>query len=173
MSLTRTLTGAFGVTALAAIGLTTFLPCPSRADDENATIGDVLIDGVAATPAKAGETTRITFSVENAGSDRVIITGVRWPSGEPARVMGFLGSSHGAVIGALPVGPGEVVRLDGRTAWIEVGPLKSDLVPGSVVQARLVLGRSEAPLPIHVSRAVQNDAAADTTATVESKRWWC
>lgn len=124
---------------------------PALSDDESATAGDIQIEGVAATPAKAGETTRITFTVENGGTERAAITGLRLPSGEPSRVLGFLGTSHSAPIGAIPIGPGERYRLDGRTAWIDVGPLKSDLKAGAVIDGKLVLGRFEAPISIHVT----------------------
>ena len=126
-------------------------PAPVLADDESATVGELQVEGVAATPAKAGETTRITFTIENNGTERAMITGLRLPSGEPSRVLGFLGTSHSAPIGAIAVGAGERYRLDGRTAWIDVGPLKSDLRPGAAVSAMLVIGRFETPISLHVT----------------------
>lgn len=134
--------------ALLTLGLGTG---PALSDDESATAGDIQIEGVAATPVKAGGTTRITFTVENGGTERAAITGLRLPTGEPSRVLGFLGTSHSAPIGAIPIGPGERYRLDGRTAWIEIGPLKSDLKAGAVVDGTLVLGRFETPISIHVT----------------------
>lgn len=140
--------------ALFAIAATVLLdPRPSRADDESAMIGDVSVENVAATPARAGETSRITFAVENAGLQTVTLTGLRLPSGEPARVMGFLGhAGHTGEIGSVRIGPGETSQLDGKNLWIEIGPLKDGLAPGSVVAARLLLGPYEAPVSIHVSR---------------------
>jgi hypothetical protein len=131
------------------------LACSSHADDETAVIGDVVVEDATASPAKAGGTTRITFSIENTGSDNVTVTGLRLAGAGPSKVIGFLGSSHSARIDGFPVEPGEVIRLDGKTAWIEVGPLASDLAPGTVVTGRLVLGRFEAPLNIHVSAAME------------------
>lgn len=125
--------------------------CPSRADDEAAVIGDVVIEDAEATPAKAGETTKVTFSIENTGGDTIRVTGLRLTVSAPSKVIGFLGTSHSARIDGFPVEAGEVNRLDGKTAWIEVGPLASDLDPGSVVTGKLVLGDFEAPLKIHVS----------------------
>ena len=133
------------------IAWSALLPCPSRADDETAVIGDVLIEEASATPAKAGETTRISLTIENTGTETVRITGLRLAVPGPSKVIGFLGTSHSARIDGFPVEPDEVSRLDSRTAWIEVGPLSSDLVPGSVVTGRLMLGDFEAPLRIHVS----------------------
>lgn len=177
MNLTRTFPAVVGTVSLAAATLLLVSPCPLRADDERATIGEIAVEGVAATSAKAGEATRITFSIENAGAERVTITGVRWPTGEPARVMGFLGSSHSAAISGLTVDAGETLQLDGRSAWVEVGPLKADLAPGSVVQAYLVLARYEAPIPVHVSPATQREAAVEGSsgredASVGLARWW-
>lgn len=126
-------------------------PGPALSDDESATAGDIQVEGVAATPAKAGETTRITFTIENGGSERATVTGLKLPSGEASRVLGFLGTSHSAPIGGIPVGPGERFRLDGRTAWIDVGPLKSDLTAGTVAAATLILGRFETPISVHVT----------------------
>lgn len=174
MNAAKTLTGTLGALALATAAIVTVIPCPSRADDESATIGDVTVAEVAATPAKAGETTRITFSVENGGSEQVTVTGVRWPTGELGRVVGSLGTSHSTAIGGLPVAAGDILHLDGRTAWIEVGPLGADLTPGSVVQARLVLGRFAAPLSVHVSPTPEAAGAVSSgreTASV-GPAWW-
>lgn len=159
MSSAKTFTAAVGTAGLAAAIFLVLLPCPSNADDESATIGDLAVEAVGATPAKAGETTRITFSIENSGADRVTVTGVRWPTGEPSRVVGFLGTSHSTTLGGLPIDAGELVQLDNKTAWVEVGPLKADLAPGAVVLARLVLGRFEAPLSVHVSPQGKSVAA--------------
>jgi hypothetical protein len=143
------------IAGLAAVALVTswafLFACPSQADDEAAVIGDIVVEDAAATPAKAGETTRITFSIENTGSDNVTITGMRLAVPGPSRVIGLLGTSHSARIDGFPLEAGEVSRLDGKTAWIEVGPLASALAPGSVLTGRLVFGRFEAPLNIHVS----------------------
>src|SRR5215207_4765098 len=159
MNSVKILTSTLGFIAFGAATYLRVLSCPSSAHDEGATIGDLVVDEVAATPAKAGETTRITLSVENSGPDRVTITGVRWPTGEPSRVMSFLGSSHSAALGGLPINAGEALRLDCKSAWIKVGPLKANVASGVVVLARLVLGHFEALLPVHVSPASQRDAA--------------
>lgn len=162
------LTGPLIATA-AAIALTTatfllVLPCPGRAHDESATIGDLAVTDVAATAARAGESTKITFSVENTGFEQVTITGVRLPTGERSRVIGFYGTSHSGEIGGFPVGPGETGRLDGRNAWVEVGPLSADLSEGSVITGRLLWGRFEAPLAIHVV-AVPTETRRQTAST--------
>lgn len=151
MSAKTAIGSALGIAAFGGLGFLVLWPCPSSAHDEAAQIGDVAIDQVAAMSARAGETTRVTFSIENSGFERVTITGIRLPTGEPSRVVGFYGTSHSGEIGGLSVAPGETARLDGKNAWIEVGPLKQDLVPDTVVSASLVLGPYEAPLSIHVS----------------------
>ena len=125
-------------------------PCPAKADDEDAVSGDVAISEIAATPARAGETTMVTFSVENLGTDRVLITGLRMPGGEQSRIMGSFGTRHSGEIGALSVNSGAVERLDGRKVWIEVGPLSQNLEPDTAIPARLILGTYESPLTLHV-----------------------
>ena len=137
--------------ALLAAALLGTIVGTALADDRNASSGDIAIEGVAATPAKAGEATRVTFTVENHGSERANVTGLRLATGEPSRVLGFLGTSHSAPIGSIPIGPGERFRLDGRTAWIDVGPLKSDLRVGDVLPAALVVGGFETPVDVHVT----------------------
>ena len=146
------------------------LACPSHADDETAVIGDVLIEDATASPAKAGGTTRITFSIENTGPDNVTVMGLRLAGAGPSKVIGFLGNSHSARIDGLPVETGEVIRLDGKTAWIEVGPLATDLVAGTVVTGRLLLGRFEAPLNIHVS--AQADGAGRPRLSSQTRLGW-
>lgn len=162
MSPASALAGTAAAAAIAVVALLV-MSCSSKAHDENATIGDVRVDQVAATPARAGETTRITLSVENGGAERVVVTGVRLPTGEPSRVVGFYGTSHSGAVGGIPVDPGETARLDGRSAWIEVGPLKTAFSPGSIVAARLVLNAYEAPLSLHV---LTSNAAASPQAGV-------
>ncbi|NBJ09444.1 hypothetical protein [Microvirga arsenatis] len=125
-------------------------PCFARADDEGAVFGDVTVTQVAATPARAGETAIVTFSVDNSGEDRVLITGLRLPDGEPSRIMGSFGQGRTGEIGTLPVRSGATESLDGRKVWIEVGPLARDLEPDTTVPARLVLGSYESPLTLHV-----------------------
>ena len=125
-------------------------PCSAKADDEGGVFGDVAVSEVATTSARAGETTIVTFSVENFGEDRVLITGLRLPDGEPSRIMGSFGQGHTGEIGTLPVRSGATERLDGRKVWIEVGPLTRDLEPDTTVPARLVLGAYDGPLTLHV-----------------------
>ncbi len=139
--------GAFAASLAAYVILQ---PCSARADDEVAVFGDVTVTQVAATPARAGETAIVTFSVENSGEDRVLITGLRLPDGEPSRIMGSFGQGHAGEIGTLPVRSGATESLDGRKVWIEVGPLARDLEPDTTVPARLVLGSYESPLTLHV-----------------------
>ena len=141
---------AVGV-AVATIATYSLLqPCTAKAGDEGTVLGDLAVSEIAATPARAGETTVITFSVENAGSDRVLITGLQMPGEEPGRIVGSLGQGHSGEIGSLPVRPGATETLDGRKVWIEVGPLTRDLEPDTTINARLVLGTYETPLPLHI-----------------------
>lgn len=149
MSIGRTRRSTVAGVAILALAFS-MGPIPSRADDESAAAGDVSIEGVAASPARAGGVTRVTFTIDNRGTEGVSVTGLKLPSGEASWVMGFLGTSHSTSIGALTVRPGEMTRLGARTAWIEVGPLKSDLRAGTVVAASLLLGRFEAPITLHV-----------------------
>lgn len=136
---------------LAATALA-LLPRPSGAHDESATIGELSIDNVAATAARPGEQTKVTFSIENSGPQGIVVMGVRLQTGEPSRVMAFLGhTGHTGEIGSLRVGPGESVSVDGKTVWIEVGPLEQELIAGSRVGARLLLGAYDVPLSIHVA----------------------
>jgi hypothetical protein len=140
---------AVGVAAATIAAYSALQPCPAKAD-EGAVFGDITVTQASATPAQAGETTIVTFTVENSGSDRVLITGLRMPAGEPSRIMGAFGQGQRGEIGALPVRPGGTEALDGGTIWIEVGPLAHDLKPDSTVAASLVLGSYESPLALHV-----------------------
>lgn len=141
---------AAGVAAVTIAAYSILQPCPAQADDEGTMFGDLAVSQITATPARAGETTVITFSVENAGSAYVHITGLRMPGGEPARIMGSFGDGHSGEIGTLPIKPGTAETLDGRKIWIEVGPLTRDLEPDTTVNAHLVLGTYEGSLPLHI-----------------------
>ncbi len=155
-SLASIILGAFTLAAVAT------LSSPGLADDESAVVGEVQVESVAATAARAGETTRITFAIENQGPDPVTITGLRLPSGEPSRVVGFLGTSHSTALSGMRVAPGETLRLGPKSFWIEVGPLKSDLPPGTVLPGSLLLGRFEAPVGVHAIAGGMNDPGATT-----------
>jgi hypothetical protein len=141
----------------AALALT---PCATLADDESAIFGGLRVAEINATPARAGEMTILTFAVENLGIDPVRITGARLPDGAPSRVMGALGSALSGEMHAVRVDPDETERLDGRTAWIEVGPLARDLEAGTVVLGRLLLGDYEAPVAIHVGPSAPSELAS-------------
>jgi hypothetical protein len=141
---------AIGAAAATIAAYSILQPCSAKADDEIGVFGDVTVTQVAATPARAGETTIVTFSVENSGSDRALITGLRLPGGEPSKVMGALGQGQSGEIGVLSIRPGGTEHLDGGKVWIEVGPLAQDLKPDTTVTARLVLGSYESPLTLHV-----------------------
>jgi len=145
-------------------------PCSAKADDEGGVFGDVTVSEVAATPARAGETTIVTFSVENSGNERVLITGLRLPGGEPARIMGSFGQGHSGEIGTLTVRPGATESLDGTKVWIEVGPLALDLKPDSTITASLVLGSYESPLVLHVGPVVTGSTKAPDPAAKIAKQ---
>jgi hypothetical protein len=157
---------AIGAIAATFAAYSVLQPCSAKADDEGGVFGDVTVSEVAATPARAGETTIVTFSVENSGDERVLITGLRLPGEEPSRIMGSFGEGLSGEIGTLPVGAGAMESLDGRKVWIEVGPLARDLEPDTTVPARLVLGSYESPLVLHVGPVATGSTKA-TAPTAE------
>lgn len=158
---------AVGAIAAAFATYSVLQPCPAKADDEGGVFGDVTVSEVAATPARAGETTIVTFSVENAGNERVLISGMRLPDGDPSRIMGYFGQGQSGEIGTLPVRPGATESLDGRKVWIEVGPLARDLEPDTTVPVRLVLGSSESPLTLHVGPVATGSTGSTNIATTK------
>jgi hypothetical protein len=162
MTLMNKLFAAVGTVALAAVTVAS-LSCPSHAHDESAVVGDVIVENIAATPARVGEMTRVTFSVANSGADRVTVIGVRLSTGELSSVIGSYGGSHSGPVGGLPIAPGEMTNLDGTSAWIEVGPLKQNLAPGSIVPARVVFGTYEAPITLHVESS--SETATERTGS--------
>jgi hypothetical protein len=166
----KNLAAALGVGTLTCVALA-LVPRSSRADDESAILGEVTITDIAATAAGAGEKTILTFAVENGGTDPVRITGVRLRSGEPSRVMGSFGGVLVGELGGLSVGPGDIEHFDGKTAWIEVGPLAEPLVAGRTLPARLLFGSYEASVTLRVSpeeRREDHTAAAIPNASMQS-----
>ena len=155
-------TAAVGTLVLGAAGLVV-LSCSSSAHDESAVIGELAINAVSATPAEVGQTSRVTFVLENQSSERIVITGLRLPGGEPSKILGSLGTAHRASLGSLSVGPGETLRLDPELTWIEVGPLEQPFELGTTINARLALGSYNAPLPLHVSPPPERSPAPSTT----------
>jgi hypothetical protein len=88
------------VSAVVLVILSAFvLGSASCADDEGAAIGLIDVSSIAATPARAGETTKITFTIENRGADRDSLLGVELAGQGPSRLMGSLGSNVSGPIG--------------------------------------------------------------------------
>lgn len=121
------------------------------ADDESAVAGTVEIAAVAATPARIGTMSRVTFTIVNGGADPARIVGLRISTGEPSQLRGFLGTSHSTAMESIRVDADERLRLGRRTAWIEFGPLRSDLQVGQRVPATLVFERFEVDVSLHVT----------------------
>ena len=142
---------AFASIAILALATGIFLTCPTWADHESASIGKLNLQSIEAKPAQAGDKTTITFVIENDGGATVSLLGAAIGGAEPYRLVGFLGASHSGELGSLPIKPDETMRLTDHTAWIEVGPLRQDLVVGSSVPARLRFVGFEAPVTLHVS----------------------
>jgi hypothetical protein len=161
---------AIGAIAATFATYSVLQPCSAKADDEGGVFGDVTVSEVAATPARAGETTIVTFSLENSGDEHVLITGLRLPGEEPSRIMGSFGQGQSGEIGTLPVGAGAMESLDGRKVWIEVGPLARDLQPDTTVAARLVLGSYDSPLVLHVGPVATGSTKATDPAAVIAKQ---
>ena len=151
----------FAFIAIAAIGAgaLALTPCATLADNEAAILGELRIAEMNATPARAGEATILTFVVENLGIEPVRITGVRLPDGAPSRMMVSFSSAFSDEIDAVRVDPDETERLDGKTAWIEIGPLAQDLEVDTIVQGRLLLGGYEAPVAVHVGPSATSGIA--------------
>jgi hypothetical protein len=160
---------AVGATAATLAAYSVLQPCSAKADDEGGVLADIAISQVAATAARAGETTVVTFSVENLGSERILITGLRMPSGEPARIMGSFGPGHSGEIGTLPVRAGATERLDTGKIWIEAGPLTRDLEPDSTIPARLVFGTYESPLTLHIGPVATGSTKGTNTAKITNQ----
>ena len=154
------------VVGAAALALT---PCATLADNEIAILGGLRFAEINATPARAGETTILTFTVDNLGSDPVRITGVRLPGGAPSRVMGSFGSAFSDEIDAVQVDPNETERLDGKTVWIEIGPLAQNLEADTIVQGQLLLGGYEAPVAVHVGPSATSGIVHKGVVRAQSK----
>ncbi|MBE7249111.1 MAG: hypothetical protein INR63_29575 [Actinomycetospora chiangmaiensis] len=136
--------------AFAATGALALVAGPALSHDEGATAGGIHIEGIAATPARSGETSRVTFTIENDGPDRAVLVGLLLPTGEPSQVRGFLGVGHSAAMAGVRVGAGDVYGLGDRTAWIDIGPLRNELPDGATVPAVIRFDSFDVPITLHV-----------------------
>ncbi len=136
--------------AFAATGASALMASTALSHDEGATAGEIHIEGIAATPARSGEPSRVTFTIENDGPDPAVLLGLLLTTGEPSQVRGFLGVSHSAAVAGVGVEAGDVYRLGDRTAWIDVRPLRHDLPEGARVSAVVRFDRFYVPVTLHV-----------------------
>ncbi|MGY2051799.1 hypothetical protein [Methylobacterium sp. JK268] len=150
--------------AFALAGALALVAGPALSHDEGATAGEIRIEGIAATPARSGELSRVTFTIENDGPERAVLLGLLLSTGEPSQVRGFLGASHSAAMAGVSVGAGDVYRLGDRTAWVDVGPLRQELPDGATVPAVIRFDRFDVPVTLHVGGPPAGGAPAALTS---------
>ena len=136
----------------------------ARAEELPIINGGIEISRITARSAKAGALTIITFDIENFGSDSISIQSVKFPTNEPSRLVGLIGPIESVAVPNISVLPGERVSVDGRSLWIEIGPLVSDWQAGTHRSARFVLSKFEMPVEIHV----EAPAVADNSGPMPS-----
>jgi hypothetical protein len=127
------------------------LPQGSTAAEDYRVTDDVVLTDLQASPAKAGQRARITFTLENRGAERVTFNGLAIANTARARIVGSLGGEATTTLNSIPVGPDEVLPVDGKALWIEVDGLASDLVPGTSMDAKVLLGTGAIPINLPVS----------------------
>jgi hypothetical protein len=127
------------------------LPQGSTAAEDYRVTDDVVLTDLQASPAKPGQRARITFTLENHGAERVTFNGVTVANAARARIVGSLGGEATTTLNSIPVGPDEVLSLDGKTLWIEVDGLPNELVHGTTIDAKVLLGTSAIPINLPVS----------------------
>ena len=135
--------------ALLLMGWT--LPGGATAVEDYRVTDDVVLTDLQVSQAKAGRQARITFTLENRGAERVIFNGLTVANTARARIIGSLGGEATTTLNSIPVGPDEVLSLNGNALWIEIDGLASDLVPGTTIDAKVLLGMGAIPISLPVN----------------------
>jgi hypothetical protein len=136
------------VLALLLLGWT--LPGSATAVEDYRVTDDVVLTDLQISPGKAGRA-HVTFTLENRGVERVTFNGMTVANAARARIVGSLGGEATTTLNSIPVGPDEVLPLNGKTLWIEVDGLRGNLVPGTTMDAKILLGTSAIPISLPVS----------------------
>lgn len=139
------------VLALLLLGWT--LPGGATAVEDYRATDDVVLTDLQISRAKAEQQAQITFTLENRGAERVTFNGMTVANTARARIVGSLGGKATTTLDSIPVGPDEVLSLDGKALWIEVDGLAKDLVTGTRIDATLLLGTGAIPISLPVTLA--------------------
>jgi len=127
------------------------LPGATTATEDYQVTGDVVLTNLQVSLAKTGQQALITFRLENRGAESVTFRGLTIANTARSRIIGSLGGGATTTLASIPVGPDEVLSLDGKTLWIEVGGLVNDLVSGTTIAARVLLGTSVIPISLSIN----------------------
>jgi hypothetical protein len=114
---------------------------------------DVVLTDLQVSRVKAGQRAQITFTLENRGAERVTFNGMTVANTARARIVGSLGGKATTILDSIPVGPDEVLSLDGKALWIEVDGWADDLVAGTRIDAKVLLGTSAISISLPVNLA--------------------
>jgi hypothetical protein len=137
--------------ASALLLMSLMLPGGATAVEDYRVTDDIVLTDLQVSQAKAGRRARITFTLENRGAERVTFNGLTIANTARARIVGSLGGEATTTLNSIPVGPDEVLPVDGKALWIEVDGLASDLVPGTSMDAKVLLGTGAIPINLPVS----------------------
>jgi hypothetical protein len=136
--------------ALALILMTWTLPQAATAIEDYRVTDDVVLADLQVSQVEPGQRAQITFTLENRGAERVTFNGIAVANTVRARIVGSLGGKATTILDSIPVGPDEVLSLDGKALWIEVDGLANDLVTGTKIDAKVLLGTSAIPVSLPV-----------------------
>jgi len=134
--------------ALAPLVMSWTLPEATTAAKDYQVTEDVVLTDLQVSLAKTGQQTLITFRLENRGTEPVTFRGLIVVNPARARIVGSLGGGATTTLASIPVSPDQVLSLDGKTLWIEVDELASDLVSGPTIAANVLLGTSAIPISL-------------------------
>jgi hypothetical protein len=138
------------IVAFALLVMGWMLPGGATAVEDYRVTDDVVLTDLQVSPGKAGRA-HVTFTLENRGAERVIFNGLTIANTARARIFASLGGKATIILDSIPVGPDEVLSLDGIALWIEVEGLANDLVTGTRIDANVFLGTSAIPISLPVN----------------------
>ncbi len=113
--------------------------------------GRISISDVSASAARAGEDSRLRFTLSNDGADVLNFLGTETDVARQAVLTGRVGHSHeSSALDSLTIAPDEILDLNTSHLWVSLQELHRPLIVGDTFAVTLRFSRGNLPVIVHV-----------------------
>jgi copper(I)-binding protein len=140
------MTNALRILALTTVMAASFHGSPALADETIEVMSGVLIEAATATPALAGGTTLVHFSIDNASGQDLTLTGVRSDMARTGVLVMRQSTIGETDIPMLTILQEEVLDLRSSHIWVELRGLAAPLGEGDSLEFDLMFIKARVPV---------------------------